>query len=153
MIFSAEIIWVLIGIVLIFFEFFIPGLVIAFFGGGALLTALLTWIGVTTTLATQLITFMLSSLLSVILLRRYFKSIFAGKLQGENGNMEFNLDIGKIVPVVEPITPGKVGGKVRYQGTLWAAQSDTVIEAGENVKIKDRDNLTIIVEKINQGGV
>lgn len=150
MTFSAEIIWLLAGIVLVFTEMFIPGLVIAFFGGGALIVALTTWIGLTETLAPQLFVFIVTSLLLLILLRTYFKKIFLGKLQGEGDIQNFNIEIGKIVPVVEYIEPGVVGGKVRYQGTNWAAASTEKIAPGESVKIVGCDNITLIVEKINK---
>ncbi|MCP4148860.1 MAG: hypothetical protein GY757_14030, partial [bacterium] len=42
-----EAIWAILGVVLVFIEFIIPGLVIVFFGVGALITALTTWIGIT----------------------------------------------------------------------------------------------------------
>lgn len=150
MTFSAEFLWAIAGLILIFLEFMMPGLVIAFFGIGALVTALFTLLGITNSLALQFVVFIVSSLLSLILLRRYFTRIFRGQLAGDNDALEFNLDVGKIVPVIEPIVPGKSGGKVKYQGSLWPASADEPIEAGEDVKIKSRDNLTIIVEKMTE---
>ena len=150
MTFSAEIIWLLAGIILVFTEMFIPGLVIAFFGGGALIVALTTWVGLTETLAPQLFVFIVTSLLLLILLRSYFKKTFLGKLQGEDDIQNFNIEIGKIVPVVEYIEPGEVGGKVRYQGTNWAAISKDKIAPGDSVKIVGCDNITLIVEKVNK---
>ncbi len=150
MTFSAEIIWLLAGIILVFTEMFIPGLVIAFFGGGALIAAMTTWIGLTETLAPQLFVFIVTSILLLVLLRTYFKKIFLGKLQGEGDIQNFNVEIGKIVPVVEYIEPGEVGGKVRYQGTNWAAVAKEKVAPGESVKIIGCDNITLIVEKINK---
>ncbi len=150
MTFSAEIIWLLAGIVLIFAEMFIPGLVIAFFGGGAMVAALTTWMGVTVSLATQLFVFIVTSILLLLFLRTYFKKIFFGKLQGEEDIQNFNVEIGKVVPVVEYIDPGEVGGKVRYQGTTWIARSKEKIAPGESVRIVGCDNITLIVEKINK---
>ena len=50
---APEITWAVLGIIFIFVEFFIPGLVIAFFGVGALLTSLTTLLGITNSLASQ----------------------------------------------------------------------------------------------------
>lgn len=145
-----ELVWALLGIVLIFCEFIIPGLVIAFFGGGALITALTTWLGLTPSLALQLLVFMVSSLLLLGLLRRFLKRTFLGSEKEGSEGMNFNVEIGKIVPVVEFIEPGVVGGKVRYQGAPWSARSTESVAPGESVRITGCDNLTLIVEKVEK---
>ena len=78
------------------------------------------------------------------------KNIFKGKLESENDGTNFNIEIGKVVPVVEFIQPGEVGGKVKYQGTIWNAQSDIPVAPGESVKILGSKNLTLFVEKIKK---
>lgn len=145
-----EVIWTIVGLLFIFVEFFIPGLVIAFFGVGALITALTTWIGITPSLSLQLIVFVVSSILLLILLRRLLKRTFLGDAQEETFDRNFNIEIGKIVPVVEFIQPGEVGGKVRYQGTNWSASASEPIAPGESVEIVGIDGLTLIVEKVKQ---
>jgi membrane protein implicated in regulation of membrane protease activity len=145
---TPEIIWTIVGLLFIFVEFFIPGLVIAFFGVGALVTALTTWIGITPSLSLQLIVFIVSSILLLILLRRLLKRTFLGKAQEETFDRNFNIEIGKIIPVVEFIQPGEVGGKVRYQGTNWTASATEPIAPGESVEITGIDGLTLIVEKV-----
>lgn len=147
---APEVIWTLLGIFLVFVEFFIPGLVIAFFGVGALVTGLTTWIGITPSLASQLFTFIISSVLLLVLLRTYLKKTFLGRSKDETGNRNFNIEIGKIVPVIEFIQPGEVGGKVRYQGANWSASAEEPIEPGESVKITGSENLTLLVEKIKK---
>ena len=146
-----DMIWAIAGIVLIFIEFFIPGLVIIFFGAGALVTALLTFlIGGPFSLPLQLLTFTITSILSLLLLRKYMKKVFKGKLDSENDGTNFNIEIGKVVPVVEFIQPGEVGGKVKYQGTIWNAQSKIPVAPGESVKIIGSKNLTLFVEKMKK---
>ena len=147
---SAEIIWLLAGIVLFFSEFFIPGLVIAFFGGGALVTALTSWLGITNSLGSQLLVFMITSVLMLVGLRKFLKKVFIGQLDDDEANRNFNIEVGKVVPVVEYIQPGEVGGKVRYQGAPWQAISAEAIAPGESVKIVGFDNLTLKVEKLNK---
>lgn len=147
---SPEIVWALIGIVLVFVEFFFPGLVIAFFGVGALLTALLVWI-FHPPLAVQLIFFMISSIVFLVALRKYVKRTFLGKTAGKgDDSRNFNIDVGKIIPVVEFIQPGEVGGKVKHQGALWSARASEPIAPGESVKIIGSDGITLIVEKVEK---
>ena len=144
---SPEIIWTFVGIILVFIEFFIPGLVIAFFGFGALITALTTWTGLTPTLFGQLLVFMVASILLLVLLRKYMKKTFFGDFREKDTSHIVSVEIGKIVPVIEYIQPGEVGGKVRYQGTNWSAMANEPIAPGESVKIVGCDNLTLLVEK------
>jgi membrane protein implicated in regulation of membrane protease activity len=61
-------------------------------------------------------------------------------------------EIGKIVPVVEPIDPHKGSGKVKYKGMNWPARSadSQTIAPGEKVLIVGRDLLTLKVEKIKR---
>jgi membrane protein implicated in regulation of membrane protease activity len=145
---SPDIIWLLLGIILIFSEFFVPNLVISFFGGGALITALTTWSQITPNLPLQLLVFISSSLFLLLFLRKYLKRIFLGKLEDRDESQEFNVEIGKIVQVLEAVKPGETGGKVKYQGTPWQARSSQRIEVGENAVICGKDNITLIVEKV-----
>jgi membrane protein implicated in regulation of membrane protease activity len=147
---SPEIIWIILGIIFVFVEFFIPGLVIAFFGVGAFITALTTWMKITTSLPSQLLVFILSSVLFLVFLRKYVKRTFLGKTRGDESERNFNIEVGKIVPVIEFIQPGEVGGKVRYMGTTWSATASEPIAPGESVEIIGNDGLTLIVEKVKK---
>ena len=149
----AEIVWAVLGLIFVFIEFFIPGLVIVFFGVGALITAITTWVGFTPSLPLQLLVFIVSSVLFLLLLRKYVKRTFLGKTlgDGDDDSLNFNIEIGKIVPVIEAIKPGEVGGKVKYQGTNWSARASERIKTGESVKITGCDNITLLVEKIKKG--
>jgi len=144
---SPEIIWAIFGVVLFILEFLVPGVVISFFGLGALITALTTYLNITSSLNLQLIVFIFSSTLALVLFRKYLKKILYGNSTPLNDDM-YNIEIGKIVPVIEMIQPNEVGGKVRYQGTPWSAQSAESIGPGESVKIIGFNNLTLIVQKI-----
>ncbi len=146
-----DMIWAIAGIVLIFIEFFIPGLVIIFFGAGALVTSLITFvIGNSFSLPLQFLAFTITSILSLVLLRKYMKKIFTGKMESDSGSENFNIEIGRIVPVIEYIQHGEIGGKVKYQGTIWSAQSEESIPPGESVEIIGSKNLTLIVKKIKK---
>ena len=57
---SPEIIWAIFGVILFVLEFLIPGVVISFFGLGAMITALTTYLNLTSSLDLQLIVFIFS---------------------------------------------------------------------------------------------
>jgi len=149
-VFTIEFLWTLAGILLIFVELIVPHFVLAFFGGGALVTALTTALGLTPGLASQLAVFIVSSLLLLFLLRRYLKKTLTGNMKDNDDLQPFDLDIGKIVPVVRAIDPHHGHGKVRYQGTQWDAAADEFIPEGESVRITGGSNLTLRVEKVNK---
>ena len=145
---TPEFFWLILGLILIIAEIFVPGVIIVFFGIGALIVSLTTWLKVTPDIYVQIILFSASSLLLLILFRKFlYKIIYKKKSTGKDQS-DIVLEIGKIVPVVELIEPGEVGGKVKYQGTLWAAKADQRLLPGESVRIIGYENLTIIVEKI-----
>ncbi|MCP4148592.1 MAG: NfeD family protein [bacterium] len=144
-----EVIWAILGVVLVFIEFVIPGLVIVFFGVGALITALTTWIGITPGFNLQLVVFTGSSIIFLTLLRKYLAKTFLGQSKEAGDDINFNIETGKIVPVIEYIQPGEVGGKVKYQGAPWSARASEPVAPGESVRITGFDNLTLLVEKVN----
>ncbi len=140
-----EIIWFLVGLVLLIMEFVSPGLIIAFFGVGAWIVALvclITDIGINT----QLIIFIISSVLSLLCLRKWLKGIFLGHTVSKQ-NLKENLDefIGQKAIVKEKIVP-KAGGKVEFHGTNWLAQADEEIAEGVMVQIIGKDNITLKVK-------
>ena len=146
---TSGIIWAMFGIILFLVELFIPGLVIFFFGFGGLVTAFTTYLGITVSLNSQLIVFIITSVLALLLFRKLIKKKFMEGSE-ELDVDKYNIQIGKIVSVTELIEPNEVGGKVRYQGSPWSAESSERIGPGESVKITGFKNLTLIVEKIKK---
>jgi regulator of protease activity HflC (stomatin/prohibitin superfamily) len=123
--FSAWLIWFIIGIVLAFLELFLPGFVIIFMGVGCLVVAgaLLIW---TLTVPQQIALFIAATLLSIIFLRKWFMKIFHGF---SSGHPEIHFDDfpkGEHVRVVKRISP-QASGRIMFRGTLWDAVSDQAI--------------------------
>ncbi len=142
---KPEIIWFLIGLVLLIMEFVMPGLIIAFFGIGACIVAvvcLITDIGINA----QLIIFMGSSVLSLLCLRKWFKGMFFGYVTSKQ-DMTHDLQeyVGERAMVKKKITP-KVAGKVELHGTNWSAEADEEIAEGTMVEIIGKENITLKVK-------
>ena len=147
---KPELIWFLVGLLLLIFEFMLPGLIIAFFGVGAWLVALLCLLSdyVQGSINTQLIIFILASVLSLLCLRRWLKGIFMGHIVSKQ-DMTENLEefMGQRAVVIETITP-KAGGKVEFHGTNWAAFADVEIAEGSVVEIIGKENITLKVKAV-----
>ena len=140
-----EIIWFLVGLVLLIMEFILPGLVIFFFGVGAWVVAIIclfTEIGINT----QLIIFIICSVVSLLVLRRWLKGVFLGHT-GSSQDLKQNMDefVGQRAIVKQKILP-KLGGKVEFHGTNWEAQADQEIDEGTVVEILEKDSLTLKVK-------
>lgn len=144
---KPELIWFLIGIVLLVMEFMMPGLIIAFFGFGACVVAVVC-LFVDISLNTQLLIFISSSVLSLLCLRKWLKGIFLGHTSSKQNLKEAIKEcVGQTVVVKEKIVPN-MGGKVEFHGTNWRARADEEIAEGAVVEITGKDNLTLTVKKI-----
>jgi len=142
-----EIIWFLVGLLLLVLEFALPGLIVGFFGIGAWIVAvvcLITEIG----LNSQLVIFIVSSVLSLLLLRRWLKGIFLGHSDSKQ-DLKHNFEefVGQRAVVKEKIVP-KLGGKIEFHGTNWEAQADEEIADGTVVEIVGKDNITLKVKAV-----
>ena len=139
--------WAMAGLVMILAEFAVPGLVIAFFGVGALLTAGLTAIipGLISSVPLQILLWLGGSVGTLLGLRRHAAKLFKGKAtRGTEGEDEYT---GRTVEVVEEVRAGKPG-RVRFQGTTWTAITyDQPLAVGDMAEIMKSENLTLVVTK------
>jgi membrane protein implicated in regulation of membrane protease activity len=144
---TPEVIWFLVGLVLLVMEFMLPGLIIGFFGVGAWIVAivcLMTDIG----LNAQLGIFIASSVLSLLILRRWLKGVFLGHT-GSKQDLTQNLEeyMGQRAIVKEKILP-KLAGKVEFHGSDWIARADEEIAEGTVVEIVGKENITLTVKTV-----
>jgi membrane protein implicated in regulation of membrane protease activity len=140
-----EIIWFMVGLVLLVLELALPGLIVGFFGIGAWIVAivcLMTEIGINT----QLIIFIVASVLSLLILRKWLKGVFLGHTESKQDlNRDLEEFVGQRAVVKEKIVP-RLGGKVEFHGSNWEAQADDQIEPGTIVEIVGKDNITLKVK-------
>ncbi len=123
--------WVLLGLALLISEFFIPGLVAAFFGLGALTVGILTLSGIISTLPVQLLCFGLISLVALFGLRKHCARWLRGAV-GERGDGALD-DIGLLGNRVVVLTDFVDGaGTVQLNGAKWDAESDELLQVGDS---------------------
>jgi membrane protein implicated in regulation of membrane protease activity len=144
---TPELVWFVGGVVLALLEFVMPGVILVFFGLGAWVAALTTYLGLTEGSASQLLVFAVASVAMLLGLRRYIRSRFSGFVS-ERQAPDRNLDefTGKSVLVLEDIAPGKPG-KAEFKGAPWRAESDAVLSQGEYAIIERMDGLTLILKR------
>ncbi len=136
-------IWLTIGVLLLILEMLLPGFVLFFFGIGALITFLCSWL-FQPSLTIQLAIFLVSSLVSLFTLRGFIKRTFlGGSTEGTEDHAIANG--GEAVIVTETIDP-PMEGRVKYSGTFWRAIAEEKIDEGEPATIVAQDGLIMKVK-------
>jgi membrane protein implicated in regulation of membrane protease activity len=136
--------WAALGLVLFAAELLTPGFVIIFFGAGGLLTAALTALvpGLRESLPWQILIWLAASTGTLFSLRHWLRGVFRGSVRRPAPDDDI---AGRPAAVLEEIRPGRPG-RVRFQGTTWAAVSYAgTFPAGAEVQIVTQDNLTLVV--------
>jgi len=139
---KPEIIWFVIGLVLLIMEFSSPGLIIAFFGLGAWIVAGVT-LFIDISLTTQLVIFLISSILLLVTLRKGLRKVF--KLDSIVPQNEEDDFIGQHAVVTKKISPNEPG-KVEFKGADWEAESEIELAVGAHVTIIGRESIKFIVK-------
>ncbi|MBF0529881.1 MAG: NfeD family protein [Deltaproteobacteria bacterium] len=138
-----EIIWFIVGLLLLLAEFAAPGLIVFFFGVGAWFVAAVCLVS-TITLTMQLALFLVASVMFLMLLRERLRHLFYGKKEEKALSDEY---AGKRVMVTKEIKP-PMPGKVELHGTNWEAEADADIPIGTMVEIIAKNNLTLKVKPL-----
>jgi len=139
---SNFIFWIVLGLILMIAEIFIPSFFIFWFGVGAVAAGFTAWFwGV----VPQTIVFLVTSSVLVLLTRSLAK-----KLVGESPR-RINVDeiIGKEALVIEKIDNVKGTGVIKVNGDRWRAlsENDEVIEEGEKVVVIKVEGAHVVVRR------
>lgn len=137
---TPELFWFLLGLVLLIAELALPGIIIMFFGIGAMITALTTWLGITPNATSQNVVFAVSSVVLLFVLRQRLQKIFVGTTTDDSVEDEFT---GKEARVLYPIDDAQ--GKIEFKGAEWNARSSQNCPANTLVVIERREGLTLHV--------
>jgi len=143
---KPEIIWFIIGLVLLLLELVMPGFVIFFFGIGAWVTALLC-LFTEPNINIQVIVFAASSVLTLLIFRRMIKNKFLYNKDDRSEAIEDEFT-GKPAVAITDFGPDRKG-KVEFKGTSWDAEAVSEIKAGQTVIIKQKENIKLKIEPKN----
>ncbi|MGA0558141.1 NfeD family protein [Larkinella sp. VNQ87] len=134
--------WAILGLLFLVAELFSVSFVFAFVSVGALVTALLTWVGVTPEVSGQLLCFSVVTILSLVVGRKPLRRWFEAKTKKQ----EYTEYIGDRANVTQTI-PAHGEGRIFYRGTEWIAVSETEesILAGKPVVIRRMDGIRAVV--------
>src|SRR5690625_879051 len=139
------------GIVLMIIETFIPSGVSFFLGASGLLVGVLRWLGILETPSTSIITWLFTSVALILAMRPLLMKYWGGESTYNLANEDVEA-MDQIVEVIEQVNPEDHSGRVRFQGISWQAKTlEGEIPAGSRAKIRYRDNVTWIVEPVDEG--
>lgn len=139
-------VWIIVGVVIMSMELFLPGFILCFFGLGAILTGLLKMF-LPMGINAQLVLFAALSIVLLVSFRRYAQGYFTGRVSNKNpAGAAMETHSGETAIVAEDIIPNSPHGKVEFHGTFWNADADVEIKKGAKVTIVERHDLTLKVK-------
>jgi len=139
---------VIAGLAFMLLELVVPGLVLVFLGAGALLVALLIWLGLLTSWVGALTSWFIASLALLLGLRGLVVRLFPGDEETQSTDEELDA-FGELVDVVEAVGP-EPGGRIRFRDTTWDALClEHTIPAGSKARIVLRQDLAWVVDPAN----
>jgi membrane protein implicated in regulation of membrane protease activity len=138
-----ELVWFILGLVLLLLELVLPGFVIFFFGVGAWVTALVCLFA-NPGINLQVVIFAVTSVIALLAFRKLIQNKFIYSRNDKSDAVEDEFT-GKEAVAVNDFGSDKKG-KVEFKGTSWKAESRSEIHAGQTVIIIEKDNFKLIVE-------
>ena len=136
-------IWIIGGVVLCLMELLTPGVFfLLFFGTGAIVVGLLTWIGLLETAWVQMLFLSIFSVGALVLFRR----TMLDKLMNEEPEGHVTTLKDEVGTALEDIPPGGKG-QVELRGTGWSAhnEGDAPIEKGQQCTVERVQGIALYV--------
>ncbi|HZS49006.1 MAG TPA: NfeD family protein [Blastocatellia bacterium] len=145
----SGIIWTILGIAMIIAETFTSGFILLWFGVGALLAALLAFVGLDS-FAVQLAVFLGVSVILTVASRTIFEEFFMRHSPGKDIKTGVDALPGQVAVVVTPSKGALQEGAVQVFGSVWKArpaEGEDPLAEGESVQVERVQGLTVYVRR------
>ena len=141
--------WLVLGLLLVVGEIFIPSFTILWFGLGALVVGLIELL-IPMSLSVQILLWTLSSVVFTLV---WFKIIKVKMAQGNRGEEARNDAIGAS-GLVTKLPTQRTQGRIRFSTPVmdsdeWEFSCDSVVELGDRLHIKEVSGDFLVVTKLN----
>lgn len=131
-------------------ETILPGGISFFLGFSGLLIGALRWLGILADPATSIIAWLFTSIGLILAMRPLLMKYWGGESSYKLANEDVEA-MDQVVDVIEPVNAEDTSGRIRFQGISWQAKTlEGEIPAGSKAKIRYRDNVTWIVEPLDE---
>ena len=140
--------WLVLGMLLIVAEIFVPSFTIFWFGLGAVLVSAFVWFLPDMALSWQLFIWAVASSVFTLLWFKLFRPLMTDRTKAGISREAILGEIGQVIKV--PVE--SKDGAVRFTTPLlgsdeWAFICEEKVDAGDRVRVKDISGNTLIVEK------
>jgi membrane protein implicated in regulation of membrane protease activity len=140
--------WLLLGMLLIAAEMFVPSFTILWFGLGALLVGLVLLL-VDLNFTMQLVLWTISSIVFTVFWFKYFKPKMADKTTASSAREKVIGEFGQVIKLPTEGSRGKVRFVIPILGDdEWDFISEDRVEIGDRVHISEISGNTLIVVKL-----
>ena len=141
--------WLVLGLLLVVGEIFIPSFTILWFGLGALVVGLVELL-IPMSLSVQILLWTVSSVVFTLV---WFKSIKVKMAQGNRGEDARNDAIGAS-GLVTKLPTQSTQGRIRFSTPVmdsdeWKFSCDSIVELGDRLHIKEVSGDFLVVAKLN----
>lgn len=138
------------GLALMILETLIPGGVSFFLGLSGILIGALRFFGFLVEPSTAIMAWLGISIGLILVFRPLLMKYWGGESSVKLADEDFEA-MDQIVEVVEPVNDLDNSGRIRFQGISWQARTlKGELQPGQKAKIKYRDNVTWIVEPLDE---
>jgi len=135
--------WMSLGLLLLIVEMLLPTDFFVFFTGvGALVTALVTGIGLTPGLMSQAVTFAIVSVVTLVTMRGWMRRM----MHRDMPTGAVDSIVGEVATTLSEI-PANGTGKVLLRGSPWNARNEgsVAIPVGVRVRVDRSESITLVV--------
>ncbi len=138
------------GVILMILEALLPGGISFLLGLSGLLIGILRFFDIITDPGMSVLAWFVTSLGLILLMRPLLRRYGGGDSFFKLADEDFEA-MDQIVDVIEPISAEDNSGRIRFQGISWQARTiEGSLPRGSKARIKYRDNVTWIVEPLDE---
>ncbi len=140
--------WLVLGMLLIIAEIFIPSFTVFWFGLGAIIVALVLWLLPDMSVSWQLFIWAIASIVFTFLWFKFFKPLMTDRTKAGISREAVIGESGQVIKIPEENRRGIVRFATPLLGTdEWPFICEQAVASGDRVFVKDVSGNTLIVEK------
>ncbi|NLC70846.1 MAG: NfeD family protein [Desulfuromonadaceae bacterium] len=144
--------WLVLGMILMIAEIFIPSFTIFWFGLGGIVAAAVLWLAPDLSLSWQLLVWVAASSVFAFLWFRFVKPLMTDRTKAGISREAIVGECGMVVKAPENGRRGILRFTIPILGSdEWSFICGELVSVGERVRVRDISGNDLIVDKIGQG--
>lgn len=140
--------WAVLGLILVIFEVFAPGVFFLWLGLGAFLTGTVMMVFPSMGWELQLVLFAVFGVTAVIVGRRFYDPSKAEPTDHPHLSERDSAQIGKVFTLIKPMTDGV--GKIKFGDSEWRVTGNGDLPKGAKVRVTGLEGASFAVEPVEE---